>query len=74
MARIRNDVVGGYNAFVDAQKQWAFRTFAAAYPHEAHDHDPERFWWLFRLARPGVTRERMEEVLRKTEAQCPDAS
>ena len=44
----------------------AFATFAAAYPHEAHETWPDRFWAYFQRVRPGVSRETMERVLRET--------
>ena len=44
----------------------AFATFAAAYPHEAYETWPDRFWAYFQRVRPGVSREAMERVLRET--------
>ena len=44
----------------------AFATFAAAYPHEAYETWPDRFWAYFQRVRPGVSRETMERVLRET--------
>lgn len=47
-------------------EQWAFETFATAYPHEAHALDPDRFWAFFQRARPGVARAEMERALAET--------
>ena len=44
----------------------AFATFAAIYPHEAHETWPDRFWEFFQRVRPGVSRETMERILAET--------
>lgn len=45
---------------------WAFRCLADAYPHEMHEHDPDRFWAYFQTRHPGWTREQMIALLEET--------
>ena len=48
-------------------EQLAFDTMARAYPHEIYTLRPDDFWELFQRDYPGVTREKMEEILAETE-------
>jgi hypothetical protein len=45
----------------------AWTWFAEAHPHEAYAMDQDKFWEFFRAIRPGVSREKMERVLRETD-------
>ena len=42
-----------------------FGLLADAYPQEAYEAFPERFWLYFRAKCPGVSREAMERLLRE---------
>lgn len=44
----------------------AWAAFCNAHPHEAYDHDPERFWAYFQVHLPGKSREEMREALEAT--------
>ena len=48
-------------------EQWAFEVFAELHPHEANKLDPERFWTFFKIKRPNISRERMNEILSETD-------
>jgi hypothetical protein len=47
----------------DELDELAFALFAQAYPVEAHEAEPERFWSYFQRKCPGVDREAMERLL-----------
>ncbi len=47
-------------------KRDAFESFAAAYPHEANEMDPEGFWEMFHRHRPAISREEMNKLLEET--------
>lgn len=45
----------------------AFRDLTRVYPHEVYAEFPDRFWEHFQRECPGVSRERMEQILKETE-------
>lgn len=47
-------------------EQEAFEAFAKLHPHEAYATWPERFWAYFQTQLPGISRERMEDILNQT--------
>jgi hypothetical protein len=48
-------------------EQQAFKDFAIAHPHEAYATWPDRFWEFFHKQKPNLSRECMEECLKRTE-------
>lgn len=58
--------MGHIDAITDAEcKQIAWQMFCQAHPVEAHAHDAEAFWKFFQRKAPGVSRERMVELLKE---------
>lgn len=54
----------------DPADEWAFRTFARTYPHEAYELDPQRFLAFVQTVEPGATRETVEAGLAATLAEA----
>lgn len=48
-----------------------FASFARVYPHETYAAFPEEFWELFQKERPGISRKKMERLLKETEREFP---
>ena len=48
-------------------EEWAWETFAIAYPHEAAEMDWRNFFAFMQKMVPGITEERVREALRTHE-------
>ena len=53
-------------------ENWAFRTFANIYPHEAYELDPPRFCEFVRTSHPDLSDDDILELLNETELLKPE--
>ena len=53
-------------------EQKIFREMAKAHPVEMYATFPAKFWEFFRQQRPGISRTKMERLLKKIEKEIED--